>query len=510
MKAVLKLQPAHASVAILLIGFLLATFLHSVAGYHFPTPWSDEDWFLGPAINLAKRGLLQAPELNAPRGLFWMPDGFYVVYGALLKVLPISLGTARWISFGLTLAAATFLFLATRQLQIKSPLVPVAIALWLISPGCVLMANTARMEALMLAVVMLALLLVSHQHWLMGIAVGSLAILAHPAGAVPFLCLVAIALLLQFQQGNVLWPIRPIPAIVLGVVLSLWLAEGLYYLTNLDLVREQLAFQVARKAGRTLVLSRFTLWLLIVCGFGLFRTWQARRQLEPSQAAGFTLLFLLPLGFNFVSSVGQEMWYWVYGQGLASLLVWIAFLGLLTVIPLRDLIPFATQKWARFAFMVVLLMASTLLLRPDRAIAHFVHYTAVDISLHQGSRQEWQEFITTVTARLHQVDQSLSRTALVRIESPSGLLTALRQQQWSHLQFIYPTWVTPLDQQNPQTQADYLLMTLHQPEFLRQDAQRVIQEFLTSGQIRTENSFTLQSQNQTFELSWFSFQHHSG
>src|SRR5260221_670990 len=76
--------------ALFAAGVAAAVVLHVLAGHRSPTPWPDKMDFLTPAGRLARHGTLRVPSLNAPHGVFWVPDLYYFLLAPVLRVAPLS------------------------------------------------------------------------------------------------------------------------------------------------------------------------------------------------------------------------------------------------------------------------------------------------------------------------------------------------------------------------------------------------------------------------------------
>lgn len=262
------------SVFVLAAGFITVILLHYVAAYHFPTPWPDEATFLIPALRFSENMLLAAPELNAPRGIFWMPDGYYVFMGMVFRFLPYSLAMARLVSLVLVLAFVASIYIVAQNLRVPSLVAAIALVVWLVTPRVVLMSNVARMEALVLAIMGIALTLVARQHWVTGLALASLSALVHPVGLLIFLIFCSVAILfwrsMQVEQKPG-WIIsgRSIALCVIGTVALAWILEALRFASNFDLASTHMAYQFFRKANRSLSIGVYDLLLFCIAGTGL-------------------------------------------------------------------------------------------------------------------------------------------------------------------------------------------------------------------------------------------------
>lgn len=485
------------SILVLVVGFIVAGLLHHVAAYHFPTPWPDEAAFLIPAIHFSEELSLAAPELNAPRGIFWMPDGYYVFMGLLFKVLPASLATARLVSFFLVLVFAVSLYVAGWRLGVPPLVIAIALSMWLITPRVVMMSNVARMEALVLAVIGIALMLVVHRYWIAGLAIASLSALVHPVGLVMLLCFVGVAAVfwksmqLRTSFGSHIFNRSPMQHVVVGTVALAWIVEALHFSLNLDLASTHMAYQFLRKANRSLGIGMQDLLLLSIAGTGVLVCYL---QKERENMVAIALLFTLVGGLDVVQVLGQEMWYEVYRSEVAGLLV---VMGLSVLA--RDMVAaryFKAKKAVTIGVGVIVGFTVSLgLVYGMSNRSQIRHFSAFGMGIRDCERNEWSNFVRRAQAELENLDMQLDEPAWVLIDASSAMSLFLMNRSWSYLRFIQWTGATPLDEN---VSVDYLLFSLHKPDWCKE----LVKACFPSTDKFTEIS-RIVSAHRTFELVIF-------
>ncbi|MDQ3932691.1 MAG: hypothetical protein M3252_07640, partial [Actinomycetota bacterium] len=312
---------------VLALAAVAAVALHVVAFDRFPTPWVDEAHFLVPALRLARHGTLAVPELNAPEGLFWVPDGYYTVLAAAFALLPDTLAVARATSLLFTLGTLTAFTVIARRLGVPPLAGAVTAAAWVLAPHVVIAGNNARMEALVIFIAAAAVALLACGQGAAAVATAALAPVVHPAGLVVVAVLVGAA-----AAGRVsLRPHGVFAWLVVGLVTAVVALEAIHLATHWGLVVDDLAFQLARKRNNNPVLFDLERapFLLPAAG-GLVPLWFRRIRLG-GRAPVLAALVGLALGFGAVQGGGQEMWYGVYAEPTALALLTIAALGALAL-----------------------------------------------------------------------------------------------------------------------------------------------------------------------------------
>jgi hypothetical protein len=425
------------SLVVLAAGALAAVLLHGLAGFRYPVPWPDEAHFLAPARNVAAHLTLTAPEVNAPTGIFWMPDGYAVVMGVAYALLPDTVEVARLVSLALVLGFAGALYLVGVRLGGAPVAVACAVATWLVAPRVVLMANIARMEPLVLALIGVTLLTATAGRWLTALAMASLTALVHPSGFVVAVALAGAAVLLRAD-------LRPKGRGELMAVVAVavaWAAEGMWVLSHLDLARDHLGFQLARKSARSLRpnMAEIAVGFLAIAGVAMCVT--GRRRLGTTRAALLCSLCALIGAFTAIRVAGNEMWYGALGYETSALLAIVAILALVPS-PGRIALP-----------------AGMLALAPVILVAGLtLTGSAYEMTFKTGSPGD-QDFLTQVGTELHAFDARQDGHVRVALDQSSGLSPFLFSQAWQHLSFVDPTPVTPL-----WVRPDYVLYSLGPPE----------------------------------------------
>jgi hypothetical protein len=436
------------SLFVLAVGVLTAVALHVAAGFHYPVPWDDEAHFLIPAQNFAQHLELAAPQLNAPQGIFWMPDGYAVVLSAVFAVVPNTEAVARLMSLGFTLVFAACLFVAATRLGGARLFVAGALATWLVAPQVVLMANTARMEALILAVVGVALLLVAVGSWSAALSVVSLTPLIHPMGLMLVAALVLAGVLLRAD----LRPSRRAEFALIALAGLAWTLEAVWFVAHLELVRSHIGFQLARKASKPsyeLMPTRYELVAGLAAVGGLAGAVLCRRRFGERQVAFLVSMCAVAGGFIAIRVAGNELWYSVLSRETVLLLVALAVAIASPRRPSTGHQHFlGTALPAALALVCVAVIAQVT-----------VRGSTYGMSLTASTADRDRAFLETVTRELRAFDNRQSRPVLVALDWSSGLTPFLLQERWRNLHFIDPTPVTPLTRP-----PDYVLFSVHPAE----------------------------------------------
>lgn len=199
-------------------------FIHSSLGFKYPVPWPDEGSFVWPAVAFADNTSLLAPELNTETHIFWMPPGYMVVQGLIFKVTGFSLAWARILSAVYLAGAVIGLGAIVAKRPGRFAYLP-AYWLFLHCPIALLAGNTARMEPLLLFVIVGGFLLLHRGFLYAGNALLLMGPLIHPIGALGFLggALYALPLAIKDRAKPRRWELGLIVAAVLA-----WAAYGIY------------------------------------------------------------------------------------------------------------------------------------------------------------------------------------------------------------------------------------------------------------------------------------------
>ncbi len=417
---------------VLTIGSVLAVLLHLAAGFHYPVLWDDEAHFIVPAQNLAQHLALTAPQLNAPAGIFWMPDGYAVALSLIFAILPDTTTTARLASLIFTLTFAGCLYAVVARLDGARLLSACLLAVWLVAPLVVLMANIARMEALVLGLVGTALLSVATGHWPAALAIASLAPLVHPMGFILIAAFVLTAIVTRARWR----PSGRVETSLVTLAVLAWAAEAAWLASHLDLVRQHLHYQIARKLSYGLAPTGYEIAAGVLATIGLLGAAVGRARLGERRAGVIALTCALTGAFVAIRVTGNEMWYRVLGRETVLL---FGGLTVALVSPLRRVI----SRWRlpAAAWVGAVLMAIV----PVTAVAQVtVNGSAYGMALAAGTAERDRAFLAKVERELRAFDARQPHPKVVALDWSSGLASYLGQQRWSNLRFVDPTPVTPL------------------------------------------------------------------
>ena len=419
---------------------LPAVWLHLRSGYVFPLPWPDESHFIAPALQLADFKGLGVPQLNAPRGIFWIPSGYYVAQVPLLWSGGNPLAMARLLGLLGVLAFAGTMAATAARAGVARWVCLAGGAVWLSQPRVVAAANMARMEGLLLGMAGLAVWLVSTDRWPAAVSVSLLAPLVHPVGAALPVAVLAAGLVRKRRRSWSAWECW-----LLALVSIAWSLELTYFLRNAELARAHLQFQWGRKSGREIVIGPWHRNLLVLSALGgavaTVRWWRA-----PAHLLAVWVSLALAGGLVLAEVIGRELWYEVLGRETAMAL--IAVCGLVVVRRVRW-VPRWSRRVGVVATAVVLVLATAAGVR--ETVVHGWYRMRPD----PAGREEWEGFVDRAVAALEDVDTAATRPGLVVVDPNSGFGPEIFSRNWQQLTFVQPTPATPMDT----TQADYVLVT---------------------------------------------------
>lgn len=329
---------------------IIYTYAHVALGFVCPLPWPDESHFVWPAISLAEHGTFVSPELNPDRAIYWMPPGYMTILGGIFAVTEPSLAVARWFSFACVLGAFAFFLFILQRLKFSWLSITLAAAFWL-NASFVACGNVARMEALVLLLVMATFwLLIDGRLWL-SIGILALTPLVHPNGLYFLVAGIAFAVF-QWRSSDEKPRMTFVAKALFGLVVVLW---GLFLwqcISNWTNVSTDLAFQFTRKGERSF-LNQVLDWdnlalLIMLIGWTLVRGWRDRTKLP---------LLGIALAGWLADMVGFEMWYRVYWM-LAALIIAMLFFDSAWAFILTRLSQ--VKSWARYALMTALVLTVVL------------------------------------------------------------------------------------------------------------------------------------------------------
>ena len=301
-------------VSIILSTLSLSAFVHYLAGLTLPVPWSDETSFLWPAINFAQQNTFLAPELNPDRAILWMPPGYMLVLGLLLKIIPFSIIFVRWMSWIFLSFAYILIILWIRRYRLAGIAILLLSLFWL-NGAFVCAGNIARMDGLLLFLVTLGFFLCARGDLWKGLPLLACSVLVHPNGIYFFAGAVGATLFQPIQWKR---PSRADFGFILTGLLA-WGAYGFYVYSQWPDFSSDMAMQFSRKADRdplSLLLQWPTLgYLSLYATIGFVTLLKYRRYLFPV-TFGFCAFFL--------SIIGHEMWYEIYLQLGFLFLAWLS------------------------------------------------------------------------------------------------------------------------------------------------------------------------------------------
>ncbi len=384
------------AVVILTTGVAVAVALHQSAGTTFPVPWPDEIDFLTPAANLARHATLNVPQLNAPHGMFWVPDFFYILIAPVFRVLPTTVAVGRGVSLAALISAAIGFWVAGSRAGANQVFSAAAVVVWLVTPAAVLAGNTARQEAIVLAFVAWSIAATVSRRRVLALALATLGALAHPAGA-PFLIIVVCANGATKSDRHASPQTNRWEWIVAGLAVGLALFQLAHLALHLDPALDQLRFQLHRKADHPRDVSSSAMALYFVIAIAAVRRWRS-----DSRA----ILLGAVISLAVVRSVGQEIWYGIYEWPTGLLL--LSFAGAATL--------------RRLSMPKVVRQVSALPLACAIALP-LAHAWAADF---QGMRfhqrpEEWSAFVASVHQELLRLSASSTREQVVLVNDLSGL-----------------------------------------------------------------------------------------
>ncbi|MDP8930857.1 MAG: hypothetical protein M3O70_20380 [Actinomycetota bacterium] len=410
-----------------------AVVLHVVAFDRFPTPWVDEAHFLVPALRLARHATLTVPELNAPDGLFWVPDGYYAVLAAAFALLPDTLTVARTTSLLFTLGTLAAFTAIARGLDVPPFAGAVVAAAWLLAPHVVIAGNNARMEALVILIASAAAALLAFGWGVAAVATAALAPVVHPAGLVVVAVVLAAAAVGRLDlrpRGVASW-------LGVGLAAGVIALESIHVLTHWGIAVDDLAFQFARKRNNNPMLFDLERapFLLPAAG-GVVLLWRSRGRLGD-RGPVLAALVGLALGFGAVQGGGQEMWYGVYAEPTALALLILAALGALSLGDAPNAGIGATRATRSASGLVVLIPALA-------AAVWWANPPVQGFGLTDVPRGEWSAYVEGALGALERLDAGLQRPAVVAVDRLSPLTPALVVHRWKHLEFVQETPVSPI------------------------------------------------------------------
>jgi hypothetical protein len=224
----------------------------------FPYPWNDEARFYLPSWYFAEFGSLSPKILNAPNGIYWVPDGFYLWMGTLLTLFGRSITVARVLCEASVAASVTVFALVFVKIT-RSAMMAAIFTLLLVTPPVIFAANMVRMEAPLCLLFALAMWSHVNRFYLSAISLLLLSTLFHPALA---LALLSYGIALAATRKGVTrddhrtWQEVSERALFVFVLFAL-LAEIGRVAMHFSLFQEHMHYQVVRKRS-------VKLWSLLI------------------------------------------------------------------------------------------------------------------------------------------------------------------------------------------------------------------------------------------------------
>jgi hypothetical protein len=288
---------AFFSVAVAIM--IAATIVHFRAGMTLPVPWGDEAYFVWQARAFERWHSFVAPELDPTRPVLLLPFVYGAVLGAVFEAFGYSLALARHLSLVFVLTGFAFLGLVVRR-HAEPVLSALILGAFLVNGSFVAMANVARMESLVFAVVCAALWLLQRRATWTALGLLFLAMMIHPNAIFFF----APACLYAFFVERVYRERLSRGAFAIWVIaVGAWLANGLYALAYWD----GFVHDTALRFGETVRANQGTAqWIRVgsgLAGLGLLAAVALWRRIS----VGLVLVFAV--GAWLVARIRLEMWY---------------------------------------------------------------------------------------------------------------------------------------------------------------------------------------------------------
>ncbi|GEM_PF-2771417 len=317
--------------------------LHSMAGYSYPVPWEDEAVFVMQGKALADHGTMLAPSLNPHRVIEWMPPGYMVFLGGVLQLSGSLLDVSRYASLFLIIASFLILALMIWRNTNHSLLSLLILALCFASRHFMMAGNMARMEALILFLVSLAIYCFSVKKPLIAIAILVLSPIVHPNGLY-FLIAGGVYYLLteKFTFKN----ISTLTVLVWIGVIGAWFFYGLHIVQHWADFKYDMTMQMERKAGRNfwegIIQTKYILGFSTIVVAGVY-AWLKKKT--------WLLMLVVFAGASlFLNRIGKELWYEVFD---------IFAIMLLLIIIMDIVASFQSKVVTTIAFIGVILIGVT-------------------------------------------------------------------------------------------------------------------------------------------------------
>jgi hypothetical protein len=216
----------------------------------FPRPWNDEARFYLPSWYFSETGSLAPKILNAPNGIYWVPDGFYVWIGMSLALFGRSITVARLVC-EISVACSVSIFALSFLKITRSATMAVLCTLMLVTPPVIFAANMVRMEALLCLLFALVIWAHLNQLYLSATSLLLLSLLVHPALvlALPaYVLALAVARSGMADKDHQLWKNVAERTLFILVLLALLTEIGRVAM-HFSLFQQHMSYQVSRKVS---------------------------------------------------------------------------------------------------------------------------------------------------------------------------------------------------------------------------------------------------------------------
>ena len=300
----------------------------------FPYPWNDEARFFLPAWWLSVHGSLSPAVLNAPQGIFWVPDGFYIWLAVLFSIFGRTVEVAR-VACEIAVALGVALFAIAFRRMTGSLWIAAAVTTVLLTPPTIFAANMIRMEAPLFLIFAIAILFHIAGSELACASLLLLSLFFHPAFIIALIFyLLAVWVTRDARAQRVRGSASRILAWLLFAMAVI--AGGLElfrFVQHFPLVRQHIALQATRKAGHsTAALLLRPQGILLGIEF-IVAIWIAAARRSGSlrvQRAVLAPVAAAALGVQIYAIFGGEVMYDVYSLAMTpAIFLCLAYRGLL-------------------------------------------------------------------------------------------------------------------------------------------------------------------------------------
>jgi hypothetical protein len=302
----------------------------------FPYPWNDEARFFLPSWSFSMDGSLKPAIINAREGIFWVPHGYYVLFGVLLGVFGRTIEVARAISQILVASAASLAVVGIQRIS-RSYWVAVCTAAILVSPPVILSANEVRMECVVVFLFSLSILFASMEQEILAFSCLLFSTLFHPALSIGLVFysafLLAKYMLARFSEPHEERTTAMLKAAQYGFLLAVLTAvvfQAVFVVRHYPVFHAHMAYQTNRKLGRSLVrllvkpqgIIFLVESLFVVCSLYLLKVGKLSKQ---SYCRDLLPAMSLSFGLDLYGVLGAEFQYDVYCLSFApAILVGVA------------------------------------------------------------------------------------------------------------------------------------------------------------------------------------------